>query len=101
MNVREVGPKVPAAPTADPSDGLLDLTLIGPGHLPALVAYVEARRTDQPAELPQFDIVRAQQVELQAATDVALHFDDELAPRETDAPLTAAIADDVQVLLPA
>lgn len=101
MNVREVGPKVPAAPRADPSDGLLDLTLIAPEHRAALVAYIEGRRNDLPAELPQFDIIRAQQVEVQPATDVALHFDDELAPRETDTPLTAAIADDVQVLLPA
>ena len=101
MNVREVGPEVPIGPTADPTDGMLDLTLIGPEHRAALVAYVEARRADQPAELPQLDITRAQQVELQTAADAPFHVDDELAPHETGRPLTVAIADVVQVLLPA
>ena len=101
MNVREVGPEIPVAPTADPTDGLLDLTLIGPEHRDALVAYVDARRNEQPAALPQFDVVRAQQVELEAVTGVPLHADDEIAPRETDGPVTAAIAEGVQVLLPA
>jgi diacylglycerol kinase (ATP) len=100
MNVREAGPKVPVAPTADPTDGMLDVTLIGPQHRAALVAYVEARRAERPAELPKFDITRAQQVELLAATDASFHVDDELAEHGTDGPVIAAIAEGVQILLP-
>jgi diacylglycerol kinase (ATP) len=93
MNVREVGPEVPLAPSADPTDGMLDLTLIGPEHRAALVAYADARRT----ELPKFDIIRAQQVELEAASGVPFHVDDEIVPH---GPVIAAIAEGVQVLLP-
>jgi diacylglycerol kinase (ATP) len=100
MNVREAGPKVPIAPTADPGDGMLDLTLIGSEHRAVLVAYLEARRAVRPAEVPKLDITRAQQVELQAATDASFHVDDELAHYGTDGQVIAAIAEGVQILLP-
>jgi diacylglycerol kinase family enzyme len=99
MNVREVGPEVPVAPTADPTDGLFDLTLIGPEHRAALVAYVEARLAERRAELPQFDITRARRVELTAPDDAPLHVDDEFGPVESGS-VTATITEGVQVLLP-
>jgi diacylglycerol kinase family enzyme len=100
MNVREVGPKIPVAPTADPGDGLLDLTLIGPEHRAALAEYVEARRAERPAELPRFEVIRAREVELQASADMPFHVDDELASDDLGESVTVSVVDGVLVLLP-
>jgi hypothetical protein len=78
---------------------MLDLTFVGPEHRAALVEYLEARRAEQPAELPKLDITRARQVELTSA--MPFHVDDELAPDDVGGRATAAIAEGVQVLLPA
>ena len=43
MNIREIGPRVPLAPHADPGDGLLDLVLVEPDARAALVDYVASR----------------------------------------------------------
>ena len=52
MNIREVGPELALAPSADPGDGLLDVVLIADEHRDALRAHVEARLGGTHAELP-------------------------------------------------
>jgi diacylglycerol kinase family enzyme len=79
MNVRELGPKVPVAPHADPGDGLLELTLIEPEHRSALEDYLDARIDGRPAEPPALDVSRARGIELEPPGAVPLHVDDELA----------------------
>ena len=60
MNIREVGPELALAPSADPGDGLLDVVLIADEHRDALRAHVEARLGGTHAELPDLNARRGQ-----------------------------------------
>ena len=41
LNIRFVGPNLPFAPQANPSDGLLDLVLVSEAERESLLAYVQ------------------------------------------------------------
>jgi diacylglycerol kinase (ATP) len=99
MNVRELGPRVPAAPAADPGDGLLELTLIEPAHRSALADYLDARIEGRPAEAPAFDVSRASRIELEPPGGVPLHVDDELA--EERGAIAIEVGAGLHVLVPA
>jgi|1186.fasta_scaffold13899_2 diacylglycerol kinase (ATP) len=84
MNVSAVGPAVPLAPHADPSDELLDIVRIGPEHADAVVDYVAGRLADHGACLPSLAACRARTITLRTERPIDVHVDDELVPNVTD-----------------
>ena len=87
MNVRELGPNIPLAPSSDPGDGMLDLALIREDHRVELVAYLDARLADREAEPPTLDVYRASRIVLRPPGASPVHLDDRLERGE-------ALADD-------
>lgn len=74
MNTRAAGPKLLLAPDADPSDGLLDVVLVGQQQAAALETYF----TDRLAGLqrpPSLPVYRAKNIELRGAA-LDYHVDD-------------------------
>jgi len=87
MNIREVGPELPLAPSADPGDGLLDVVLIADEHRDALRAHVEARLGGASAPLPELTAHRGHELTLTPPQGVALHVDDDPWPIEAGGPV--------------
>lgn len=74
MNTRAAGPKLLLAPEADPSDGLLDVVLVGQQQAAALETYF----TDRLAGLqrpPSLPVYRAKNIEIRG-TALDYHVDD-------------------------
>ena len=92
-NIGLIGPNIPLVPRADPGDGLLDLVLVGADHQTQLIRHAEARLKNGSAPALEFDVRRAQRVELVPPAGWATHVDDELVerPRE-DLTVTAETA---------
>jgi diacylglycerol kinase family enzyme len=76
LNVRFVGPNVPLAPNADPSDGMLDLVCISVADREALSDYLEMRLRLAGGALPELAPIRAASVRLTAPAGERLHLDD-------------------------
>ena len=76
LNVRFVGPNLPLAPEADPSDGLLDIVLVGDAERASLLAYAENRLNLASGQLPPLRVTQARAVEMVAPAGVRLHLDD-------------------------
>ena len=85
VNIRFVGSNVPIAPDADPTDGLLDVVLVGEAERQSLLDYLDGRMALASGPLPELRRMRARAVELEAPAGVRLHLDDRLWP--TSAPL--------------
>jgi diacylglycerol kinase family enzyme len=101
MNIREVGPELRLAPTADPGDGLLDVVLIPEEQRDALSAYVEARLAGEAAELPALVAHRGHTLTLRPPSGVPFHVDDDPWPIEADgAVVVRAGAEQVKTLVP-
>jgi diacylglycerol kinase (ATP) len=86
MNVRFLGPNVPLAGEADPTDGRLDLVLIGEADRGALLDYLENRLRRASGQMPRLEAHRAERIALVAPSGVTLHLDDATWP--TSQPLT-------------
>jgi len=80
LNTRFVGPNVPLAVDADPSDGLLDVVTLRPEDREALLAYLAGRLERGGETPPSFEARRARRIVVHAPQGVALHVDDE--PRD-------------------
>jgi diacylglycerol kinase (ATP) len=80
VNIRFVGSNVPIAPEADPTDGLLDVVLIGEAERQSLVDYVDGRLSLASGPLPELRRLRGRAVELEAPAGVRMHLDDRLWP---------------------
>ena len=76
LNIRSVGPNLFLAPEADPSDGLLDLVLVGENERPRLRHYLAARVAGHQAEL-FLPTHRAREIRIIAA-GAEVHVDDRL-----------------------
>jgi diacylglycerol kinase family enzyme len=85
VNIRFVGSNVPIAPDADPTDGLLDVVLVGEAERQSLLDYLDGRMALASGVLPELRRMRARAVELEAPAGVRMHLDDRLWP--TSAPL--------------
>ena len=96
LNIRFVGPNLPFAPQANPSDGLLDLVLVSEAERESLLAYAEGRLTLASGQLPALRSTPARAVELVAPAGVRLHIDDRNWPSAQ--PLSEAIALSVRCL---
>lgn len=76
LNIRVVGPNLPFAPQANPSDGLLDIVLVSEAERESLLAYAEDRLTLASGQLPALRFTQARAVEIVAPAGVRLHIDD-------------------------
>jgi diacylglycerol kinase (ATP) len=82
MNIASIGPRIPLAPDADPSDGQFDLVLARPREREALASYIESLGTT--SERPPLTVHRVRTVEMDwPSTDA--HVDDELWPSDVQA----------------
>lgn len=77
MNIHEIGPAVPIAPSADPADGLLDVVLIGPEDRDALRKYVDARLAGDTPPRPDLTVHRGRELVFRPPPDRMLRVDDE------------------------
>jgi diacylglycerol kinase (ATP) len=81
VNIRFVGSNVPIAPEADPSDGALDVVLIGEGERQSFLDYLDGRLALASGEIPRTRRVQGRLIELTAPAGVRLHLDDRLWPK--------------------
>jgi diacylglycerol kinase (ATP) len=81
MNIREIGPRLPLAPQADPGDGLLDLVLVPPERRAELVEYIASLGASR--AFPPVVSRRVPCVEISWSADDG-HVDDEPWPRGRD-----------------
>ena len=84
LNIRFVGPNVPLAPDADPSDGLLDLVLVTDADRDGIADYLDQRLHLASGVMPPLQTVRARDVRLRVPAEVRLHVDDEEWPEGRD-----------------
>jgi diacylglycerol kinase family enzyme len=77
MNVRFLGPRVPLAPEADPTDGWLDLFVAAEGDRAALLEYVEHHLHGSETRPPPIATRRCRRVEVEALAGL-VHADDRL-----------------------
>ena len=81
LNIRFAGPNVPIAPTADPTDGLLDVVLIGEDERMSLLAYLDDRLGLASGALPETRSGTGRVIELEVPAGVRVHLDDRLWPK--------------------
>lgn len=84
MNVSELGPNIPLAPDADPTDGALDVVLVRPVDRAALADYVEGRLRDSTPDPPQLPRQRGRRLEIECPGGCVLHVEDELWPEDAE-----------------
>jgi diacylglycerol kinase family enzyme len=77
MNVHCLGPNVPLAPTADPSDGYFDLLLATEDDRAALLDYAERRLQGHHASCPRIAVRRGRRLRAEPGTG-PVHVDDRL-----------------------
>jgi diacylglycerol kinase (ATP) len=100
MNVRDVGPRVPLAPEADPGDRMLDVVLIRGRHAAALAAYVDARLERRSPEPLTLQTVRAREIAFRPPPGTPLHWDDEILTEDgPDDTLTVRLLAPVRLLV--
>lgn len=95
LNIRFVGPNVPLAPDADPSDGLLDVVIVTDADRAAILDYLDQRLHLASGEMPPLRSVRARDVRLAIPAGIELHVDDRAwSPhgRDAGAPLNVEVA---------
>jgi diacylglycerol kinase (ATP) len=75
MNMKAVGPNIPVAPDADPSDGLLDVVYVTEDDRDALVAFLEGCVDGKEKTL---EAHRRSGKKVKLVTDLFLHVDDKV-----------------------
>ena len=96
LNIRFVGPNVPLAPDADPSDGLLDLVLVGDADRDGILDYLDQRLHLASGVMPALRTARASDIRIRAPAGARLHVDD--APWPDGRTVEAAIDLEVRCL---
>ena len=81
-NIRFVGPNVPLAIDADPSDGKLDAVLVTEADRQPIIDYLEGRHRLASGLMPPLRTVRASEVSLVAPAGVRFHVDDREWPAD-------------------
>ena len=84
LNIRFVGPNVPLAPEADPSDGLLDLTVVTEADREGTMEYLDQRLHLASGVMPQLRSVRAREIQLEVPARARIHVDDREWPEGRD-----------------
>ena len=76
LNVRFVGPNVPLAPDANPSDGLLDVVMIREKDRQPIIDYLDRRLNLASGVMPALHTERADRIRAVAPAGLRLHVDD-------------------------
>jgi diacylglycerol kinase family enzyme len=84
LNIRFVGPNVPLAPDADPSDGLLDVVLVTDADRAGVLEYLDQRLNLASGVMPPLRSVRARDIGLEVPAGVRCHVDDREWPDGRD-----------------
>jgi diacylglycerol kinase (ATP) len=84
LNIRFVGPNVPLAPGADPSDGLLDVALVTDADRDGILDYLDQRLNLASGVMPPLRTERAREIRLRVPAGVRLHVDDREWPERRD-----------------
>jgi diacylglycerol kinase family enzyme len=82
MNIPTVGPVLPLAPDADPSDGLLDVVLVRSEDVEVVERYARDRKSHAAPTLRSLTTVRGRRVTAVPPSDHELALDDSVVPRE-------------------
>ena len=96
LNIRFVGPNVPLAPDADPSDGLLDVVLVTDADRSGILDYLDQRLNLASGVMPPLRTTRASATQVQAPAGVRLHVDDREWPES--GPLEEPMAFEVRCI---
>jgi diacylglycerol kinase (ATP) len=88
LNIAFAGPNVALAPDAVPTDGWLDLVLLGEEDRQPVLSYLRSRLETASGEMPALSRMRVKEVELRVPSGVRLRIDDAMWPSEE--PLTDA-----------
>lgn len=83
LNVAFAGPNIPFAPDASPTDGRLDLVLVGEEDREPMLRYLRSRLETASAEMPPLTRMRVNEVELHPPPGVRLRIDDRCWPDDT------------------
>jgi diacylglycerol kinase family enzyme len=75
LNIGLIGPNVPVAPQADPSDGALDVVAVYEPEREALTNFLEACARGEQPQAPPFHIQRATQVLIDCRAACVAHVD--------------------------
>ena len=81
MNIKATGNSMRIAPSADPSDGLLDVVEVNAAERDSVLAYVSALARDTFEYLPSVQTLQAKTVEI-PYTGQAFHVDGEVRPAQ-------------------
>jgi diacylglycerol kinase (ATP) len=89
LNIRFVGPNVPLAPDADPSDGLLDIVLVTDADRDGILDYLDQRLNLASGVMPALRTARARVISLTVPPRCRVHVDDREWPdgRDLEDPL--------------
>jgi diacylglycerol kinase family enzyme len=85
LNVAFAGSNIPFAPDASPTDGRLDLVLVGEEDREPMLRYLRSRLETASAEMPPLTRMRVHEVELHAPPGMRVRLDDRCWP--SDEPL--------------
>jgi diacylglycerol kinase (ATP) len=81
-NIRFVGPNVPLAIEADPTDGLFDVVLVSEADRDPIVDYLEGQHRLASGVMPSLRTARAARVSLVAPAGTRFHVDDREWPED-------------------
>ena len=84
LNIRFVGPNIPLAPDADPTDGMLDVVLIGEADRDGILGYLDQRLNLASGVMPAVRTARARRVTITLPPGKRLHVDDGEWPGDRD-----------------
>ena len=80
MNIKETGPNIALAPSADPSDGQLELVLLTIDDRPSLLRMINRRPGSCTASPCHFRTVRGRTIRIEPSQNINWRIDDELLP---------------------
>jgi diacylglycerol kinase (ATP) len=85
LNTNAFGPRIKAAPEADPDDGLFDLVSLDADQRDNLLSFIIAMLNDELREMPGFNLRRGRELRIDWS-GFPVHVDAEVRPPSTTAP---------------
>jgi diacylglycerol kinase (ATP) len=85
LNTNAFGPRIKAAPEADPADGLFDLVTLQEEQRESLIRYILAMLNEDLEEMPGFELQRGRELRIEWDGS-PVHVDAEVRPRQDTPP---------------
>jgi diacylglycerol kinase (ATP) len=85
LNTNAFGPRIKAAPQADPSDGFFDLVFLQADQRENLIRYILAMLNEELLEMPGFELQRGRELRI-TWNGFPVHIDAEVRPRQAETP---------------